>query len=881
MNWTVKGKEMTQCIHGVVSCVVSCFFGKPLILILFLLTYPPHRSEAQSMHTNIIQQCALKITTLKTKYWRVYTIGGSKMKNDILKMKNGINASSVLNSIHNSSNTSIPTGGTLSSLSPSTQYVIRLRARNAVGWSAWSKESKMNNAMNKTNEGIFNIGHRYSSTRLWLTWNPSIEQRMEEKEKEKKEMKVEQAIEEKVPVTTEENKGKEAMTEAVKEKEGEMPSVVVPFEEEKKQDTEPKTPNDSKDIRIEFQDLLSYKKKSHEWTECIKYDHAVHEFNLNERKKYKQLKILQQKQERRDLKEKEEREKKRMKKKNVYRRDENDNNQDNNQDNHKDNHKSSSSATSISLAQNKAKTPFENDDDESMWALPLVEIDQLLPGHSYRFRLVEYTTTSAEKEFSSSKHSTVLGGGPSNWIQTATDVPGPPRNVQVLNETSSSIKISFTPPHVGPSTAYDIEYQLGIQTKPSKESKAPQQLTTLDEETNEQVQHVKLVRNRQHLLQPKGPWHYSGTVFESSSMDEDADEEDETKEGEEVPEDQKPSDDGENDGENDANNQYNDEGHVQHGLTGGRSSQTKTPLFDNICASEMGIPSVCHTFTINHLMANEYYRLRIFASNKNGIGEAAMSSFWVKTLPKPPTPSSLPPYISGKSSRSLYVEWEAANGFGEVCLLYRVQMRERVSKLHDEESSSDEEEDSEGEREIGEEGEQDHYKYTIKTNPKRGAWRNVGLVAKSVEEDDGWRSLEVLDLIPGKTFEFRLAAQSIMGWGEFGPASRSCQCEFEPPEVIDDLQIEIAGDKQNMLHVKWEEPHGWGKAIDFYEIEMQSKQNLNQWIPVCETPKQSRYIGLDVLTTGIPYRFRIRSVSCVGYSKFNKESKWWVLSQGV
>ena len=147
---------------------------------------------------------------------------------------------SVLNSIHSSSNTSIPTGGTLSSLSPSTQYVLRLRARNAVGWSAWSEESKINNAMNKTSEGIFNIGHRYSSTRLWLSWDPSIEQRMEEKEKEKKEVQVEQAIEEKVQVTTEENKEKEAMAEAVKEEEGEMPSVVVPSEEE--------TPNDSKDI---------------------------------------------------------------------------------------------------------------------------------------------------------------------------------------------------------------------------------------------------------------------------------------------------------------------------------------------------------------------------------------------------------------------------------------------------------------------------------------------------------------------------------------------------------------------------------------------------------------------------------------------------------
>jgi hypothetical protein len=288
---------------------------------------------------------------------------------------------------------------------------------------------------------------------------------------------------------------------------------------------------------------------------------------------------------------------------------------------------------------------------------------------------------------------------------------------------------------------------------------------------------------------------------------------------------------------------------------------TATPV-----AVESLQPSTQHKYTVKNLLSNEYYRIRIFARNQNGIGEATITSLWIKTLPTPPTPSALPPYISGKSSRSLHVQWERANGYGEIVLLYRVQMRERVSKTHDEESSDEEEADD-----------QENHDQKNGFKRKRGTWKNVGEVAKSVDEDDGWRSLEVFDLTPGKTYEFRLAAKSQYGWGKYGPASRSCQCEFEPPEIIKDLSIELSGVKNNMVRLQWSKPHSFGKEIEFYDIEIQSKQNLNVWVSVCTTSKCSRYVGLDVITVGIPHRFRIRSVNSVGYSKFSKESNWWTL----
>ena len=55
----------------------------------------------------------------------------------------------------------------------------------------------------------------------------------------------------------------------------------------------------------------------------------------------------------------------------------------------------------------------------------------------------------------------------------------------------------------------------------------------------------------------------------------------------------------------------------------------------------------------------------------------------------------------------------------------------------------------------------------------------VGQVAKSTDEDDHWRQLEVMNLVPGKTYEFRLKAQSIFGIGAASKISRCAQCEYE------------------------------------------------------------------------------------------------------
>lgn len=729
-----------------------------------------------------------------------------------------------------SNNKSIPTGAILKSLSPSTQYVIRLRARNAVGWSCWSEETPVNDIQNRTMNGMFNIGNRYASNRLWLSWDPSIAA-VKQKDKERIHLGIDDRTNEKhkkgeIKTEEEEEEGNE-----IKEDKDVPPEV--PRNQEKNMQkskneltslTQSKKVLAKRDIRIEFQDFLSFQKRSHEWTECMKYDASVFEYNCNERKRIKNERILRQKKEKREQreKEKEKRENKRTMKTGN----------------------GTESTNSKSSQHFIPKTPFETDDDESLWHLPLVEIDQLLPGHSYRFRLIEYSIFDNNH----TKHLTVLGDGPSNWIKTATDVPGPPRNVTHLNETSSTIEISFAPPHVGPSISYGIEYQLGIQNM-RKDSDSSQ-----------------LKRNRQNKLSPKGPWRYSGSIVASSSInvtdqsirkDEDKDEDEEelqkSKRIEEL---------------NQLEEIENNDEEMKTLFTGDNENQhqqqheiTATPV-----AVESLQPSTQHKYTVKNLLSNEYYRIRIFARNQNGIGEATITSLWIKTLPTPPTPSALPPYISGKSSRSLHVQWERANGYGEIVLLYRVQMRERVSKTHDEESSDEEEADD-----------QENHDQKNGFKRKRGTWKNVGEVAKSVDEDDGWRSLEVFDLTPGKTYEFRLAAKSQYGWGKYGPASRSCQCEFEPPEIIKDLSIELSGVKNNMVRLQWSKPHSFGKEIEFYDIEIQSKQNLNVWVSVCTTSKCSRYVGLDVITVGIPHRFRIRSVNSVGYSKFSKESNWWTL----
>ena len=62
----------------------------------------------------------------------------------------------------------IPAGGILTHLSPSTQFVIRIRARNAVGWSPWSKSTAETLITAKTSNAPFAIGNKIASNRLLL-----------------------------------------------------------------------------------------------------------------------------------------------------------------------------------------------------------------------------------------------------------------------------------------------------------------------------------------------------------------------------------------------------------------------------------------------------------------------------------------------------------------------------------------------------------------------------------------------------------------------------------------------------------------------------------------------------------------------------------------
>ena len=407
---------------------------------------------------------------------------------------------------------------------------------------------------------------------------------------------------------------------------------------------------------------------------------------------------------------------------------------------------------------------------------------------------------------------------------------GPPRNLQTIDETSSTITIAFLPPHVGPTTMYEIEYQLGYLIKTSDDT--------------ETIDTTKSLRNMQHKLRPRGAWLHSGYIYEESTSTnenpsdlvktpQDSDEDDEDKEIE-----------------------------LQHVQANKSSKQEK-----DTTAEELLNPNINHCFTLKNLLSNEFYKVRVSAKNGNGNGEAIQSSLWIKTLPLPPTPSSMPPFVNGRSSRTLNLQWEQANGFGEIVLSYIIEMRERPGKLYEEQSSSDEEEESEKNDEQIEKIE----------NQKYRKWIVVGQVAKSTDEDDHWRQLEVMNLIPGKTYEFRLKAQSVFGIGAASKISRCAQCEYEPPEIIDTLRGELDGKNENMIKLRWNEPHAWELNVDVYEIEMQSKQNLNQWIHVCETEKKSRYVGSDVVPKGIPHRFRIRSASRIGYSKWSKETKWLIL----
>ena len=107
------------------------------------------------------------------------------------------------------------------------------------------------------------------------------------------------------------------------------------------------------DLRLEFQDQLSFTRKAHDWIECLKYVDPLSEINklfTNGSKKKKK--------------------KKKKEKKDQEKNQEKDNDQ------------------KMTL-----KNPLE---DKTQWDLPLVEIDGLLPGHTYRFRLIERGSNEPE-----------------------------------------------------------------------------------------------------------------------------------------------------------------------------------------------------------------------------------------------------------------------------------------------------------------------------------------------------------------------------------------------------------------------------------------------------------------------------------------------------
>ena len=646
------------------------------------------RSEEQEKHTRKIKKIMERIAALKNQYWKFIKIGGTKIQNHLLRVQHGMTNSS-------GNGGAIPTGCVLTPLSPSTQFVVRCRCRNAVGWSEWSSDTDPMNPNARTFDAPFSVGHRIAADRILLSWETSL-------------------------------------------------TIPLPL------------PLWS-DVRLEFQDRTSYAKRPHEWVERLTWVDPTAEL-------------------------------KRIKETGGF-------------------NKKKKGAKPID-----AEHPLN---DKTTWDLPLIEIGLLLAGHSYRFRLVERGGSEAK----------ILGGGPSNWIRTASDVPGSPRHVTALEEKATSVCVSFSPPHLGPVDMYEIEYMLGVEMRDMREDTSS-------------VDTTKRLRNLQDKIRPSGPWECGGVVAEETRID-----------------------------GNDGNDGVEE------------NPSTKTT------AEESLHPSTVHKHIVKGLSPNSFYSIRVSASNANGIGPAMSTIHWIRTLPLPPTPSSLPPFVTGKSSRSLNVGWEPANGFGEIVLSYQVEMRERANKLHDEESSDEEEdereEDDDGVVALKEEEEQEKEnglkEDVILTNRRRGAWQKMGQVAKSSEEDDNWRSLEVLELTPGRTYEFRLLAKSIFGWGAPGAVSRSVQCMYEPPEVVTTLEVAL-NRSGSMVEMKWLAPNSWQLAVEDYEIEIQSKQNLLMWTNVCHTSHNTWYVGKDVMKLGIPHRFRMRSASRVGYSKWSKDSKWLTLS---
>ena len=250
---------------------------------------------------------------------------------------------------------------------------------------------------------------------------------------------------------------------------------------------------------------------------------------------------------------------------------------------------------------------------------------------------------------------------------------------------------------------------------------------------------------------------------------------------------------------------------------GGVATDPEAVCFANEETPAPQSSSGTYVFSAKGLSPSQWYRFRVSARNENGFGPYTLTRKFVKTLPRPPRPSTLPPFISGKGSRVLNVEWEAANGFGESVLAYELSCRQRPAPKMVGEGEAEEDEKKENE----------------------DSWDTVCRLHQ--QQDEAQCGFEVHELRPGCTYEFRLRAQTCIGWGEFGPPSRPVQCLFEPPAAPDAPTCRViklgqdgegdASASQNsvMVRIEWDAPDTYGLDLEAYELQFQSKQNLNAW----------------------------------------------------
>ena len=121
------------------------------------------RSLSREKHEHAISTLEKKIQTLTQSMWRTFRIGGTKHANDLLHMTAGSLPSD-----------SLPSGCELKNLSPSTGYELRLRARNAVQWGAWSETTETTIFTNPAPFAVV-VGPDYTgpaSDRVTLSWDP-------------------------------------------------------------------------------------------------------------------------------------------------------------------------------------------------------------------------------------------------------------------------------------------------------------------------------------------------------------------------------------------------------------------------------------------------------------------------------------------------------------------------------------------------------------------------------------------------------------------------------------------------------------------------------------------------------------------------------------